>query len=189
MNIIKSGEVEIEGLTPDLKGSYQRLNIPGVLETIDKLIEFDITDNNIMNGLERVVQNTNLKGRWQTLNKQPLTICDTGHNVDGVNMIINQLGQYNYEQLHIVWGMVEDKSINEVLTLLPTEAHYYFCAADIPRALNANKLANEALKLNLKGESYKSVLEAIAAAKINARNNDLIFIGGSTFVVAEIEEL
>jgi len=189
LNIIKSGEVEIEGLTPDLKGSYQRLNIPGVLETIDKLIEFDITDNNIMNGLERVVQNTNLKGRWQTLNKQPLTICDTGHNVDGVNMIINQLGQYNYEQLHIVWGMVEDKSINEVLTLLPTEAHYYFCAADIPRALNANKLANEALKLNLKGESYKSVLEAIAAAKINARNNDLIFIGGSTFVVAEIEEL
>ncbi len=188
-NIIKSEKIEIEGLTPDLKGSYQQLNIPGVLETLGKLRGFDITDSNIKNGLEKVVLNTSLKGRWQILNNKPLTICDTGHNIDGVNMIINQLGQYNYEQLHIVWGMVEDKSIDDVLSLLPKDAQYYFCAADIPRALDAKQLAKEADNLKLKGKIHKSVSEAITAAKINANPKDLIFIGGSTFVVAEIEEL
>ncbi len=189
VNIIKSGEVEIEGLKPDLKGSYQLLNIPGVLETLDKLNGFNITDEHIKKGLENVVHNTGLKGRWQILNKSPLIICDTGHNVDGVRMIIDQLDKYNYKKLHIVWGMVEDKSIMGVLTLLPTEAQYYFCAADIPRALNAKILANEASKIKLSGKEFDSVSIAISSAKKNAAADDLIFIGGSNFVVAEIDEL
>ncbi len=188
-NVIKSGKVEIEGLKLDLKGNYQRLNIPGVLDTVGKLREFNIAENHIKNGLEHVIQNTGLKGRWQVLNKEPLIICDTGHNIDGVNMIIDQLSQYDFEKLHIVWGMVEDKSIDEVLTLLPVEAQYYFCAADIPRAKNAKLLANQASEFKLKGKEFDNVSEAIADAKKNASENDLIFIGGSTFVVAEIEGL
>jgi len=189
VNIIKLGKIKIEGIKPDLKGNYQQLNLPGVLQTLDKLKGFDITNNHIKDGLEKVVKNTSLKGRWQQLNQKPLTICDTGHNIDGVNMIIGQLAEYGCNNLHIVWGMVEDKSIDEVLKLLPPKAQYYFCAADIPRALNAGILAGKALKFNLEGKSFTSVKEAITNAKKNAAQNDLVFIGGSTFVVAEIEEL
>ena len=148
-----------------------------------------ISEDHIKRGLEKVVQNTSLKGRWQILTKSPITICDTGHNTDGVKMIVEQLRQCNFKNLHIVWGMVEDKSIGEVLTLLPTEAQYYFCAADIPRALNEKKLRKEAENYNLIGDSFPSVKSAIFRAKIKAEQNDLVFIGGSTFVVAEIENL
>ncbi len=188
-NVIRNRKVYLEGLLPDLKGNYQLLNIPGVLKTIDELTFFDISENHIKRGLENVVQNTGLKGRWQILAEYPITICDTGHNTDGVKMIIAQLNQYNYNKLHIVWGMVEDKSIEEVLSLLPTNAEYYFCAANIPRALNAGTLKHEARTFNLKGEAYASVDDAIENARVKADKDDLIFIGGSTFVVAEIDNL
>lgn len=188
-NVIKSNEIIIEGLDPDLKGNYQQLNIPGVLQTIDLLIGFTITNEHTRTGLEHVVDNTGLKGRWQVLDQKPTIICDTGHNIDGIKMIVDQLIDYSYDQLHIVWGMVEDKLIDDVLNLMPKNANYYFCAADIPRALDVTILASAALSFGLKGMTYKSVREAINNAKTNAKSEDLIFIGGSTFVVAEIENL
>ncbi len=188
-NVLKNDTVFLEGLLPDLKGNYQLLNIPGVLACLTHLSKFSISEKNIKDGIECVAKNTGLKGRWQILNEKPITICDTGHNIDGVTMVIQQLKSYSYKQLHIVWGMVEDKSIGEVLELLPANASYYFCAADIPRALNAKTLTSEAAKFKLIGNCYKSVNEAILAAKKNAGKEDLIFIGGSTFVVAEIDEL
>ncbi len=188
-NVVYNNQVQIRNVIIDLKGNYQQLNLPGVLQTINLLQGFSIKKKHIKKGLEKVVANTGLKGRWQQLSDSPITICDTGHNVDGVKMIINQLSQYDYKKLHIVWGMVEDKSINEILELLPKNAHYYFCAANIPRAMPAKKLRKEAANYHLIGDSYPSVKSAIWAAKINAKPNDLIFIGGSTFVVAEIEDL
>jgi len=188
-NVIRNRKVYLEGLLPDLKGNYQLLNILGVLKTIDELTFFDISENHIKRGLEKVIKNTSLKGRWQILAESPITICDTGHNTDGVKMIIEQLNQYDYSKLHIVWGMVEDKSIEEVLSLLPTNAEYYFCAANIPRALNASTLKHQARTFNLKGEAYASVDDAIKNARVKADKDDLIFIGGSTFVVAEIDNL
>lgn len=188
-NVILKNKIVIEGLKLDLKGTYQQYNLPGVLQTIDLLDGFNITSEQIRAGLERVISNTGLKGRWQILGSNPTIICDTGHNVDGVRMIIDQLNSYSYNRLHIVWGMVEDKSLDEVLALLPKEATYYFCAADIPRALGENILKSNAGGAGLLGDSYKSVKLAIDQAKRNADLKDLIFIGGSTFVVAEIENL
>ena len=189
LNCLKSNQLLIEGLKPDLKGDYQRLNLPGVLQTIDLLKGYKITEDQLRAGLENVIINTGLKGRWQLVGEHPLIIADTGHNLDGVQMIVNQLKSYSYTQLHIVWGMVDDKSINEVLELLPKDAMYYFCAAHIPRALPPAVLNKKAGELGLKGDVYDSVALAIKNAKQNADDNDLIFIGGSTFVVAEIEEL
>ena len=188
-NVILLNEIWIEGLKLDLKGSYQRYNLPGVLKTIDLLESFTITEEHIRAGLENVIANTGLKGRWQTLSAEPTIICDTGHNLDGVKLIIDQLNSYSFNKLHIVWGMVEDKSIEEVLSILPKEATYYFCAADIPRALDSEILEKEAAKNGLRGNAYQSVAEAIDQAKKYARKDDLVFIGGSTFVVAEIAEL
>ena len=153
-NVIFKNEIIIEGLMLDLKGSYQQYNLPGVLQTIDLLSGFNITSEQIRAGLEKVIANTGLKGRWQILGSKPTIICDTGHNVDGVRMIIDQLNSNTYNRLHIVWGMVEDKSIDEVLALLPKEATYYFCAADIPRALNARKLESSAKKMQFKSSHF-----------------------------------
>lgn len=188
-NMYQFDKLIIEGLKPDLEGQYQQLNIPGVVQTIKLLSGFNISDEHIREGLENVVKNTDLRGRWQVLSKQPLVICDTGHNVDGVKLILEQLRTIDFKQLHIVWGMVEDKSLDEVLELMPTDAIYYFCAANIPRALNSIILKSEAERFNLIGAVFNSVNEAITVAKKNADKEDLIFIGGSTFVVAEIEEL
>ncbi len=188
-NVIRNNKILIEGLKPDLKGSYQQLNIPGVIQAIHLLDGYTITEEDISIGLENVVRNTGLKGRWQQLGNNPTIICDTGHNLDGVEMIMNQLKSCSYDQLHIVWGMVDDKSIEEVLELLPKDATYYFCAADIPRALDVNLLTDSAASLGLRGKPFTTVKEAIATARINAKPEDLLFIGGSTFVVAEIDDL
>ncbi len=188
-NCIQSDQLFIEGLKPDLKGDYQQYNLLGVLQTINLLNGFEITENNIKEGLENVIKNTGLKGRWQVLGTNPTIICDTGHNIDGIAMIVNQLKSYSYEKLHIVWGMVDDKSIDEVLKLMPQEAIYYFCKADIPRGLVVEVLQKNAAKFGLKGEGFASVNKAIKTAQKNATKKDLLFIGGSTFVVAEIEDL
>lgn len=188
-NVYCHNELVIEGLRPDLKGVYQRYNLLGVLQTLDRLNGFQVSEEAIRNGLENVITNTGLKGRWQQLNLVPMTICDTGHNVDGVRFIVRQLHQYTFRKLHIVWGMVADKSADKVLDLLPKSAVYYFCAADIPRAMKPEKLQITAVMHRLEGNVYSSVKEAVDEAKKQADKEDLIFIGGSTFVVAEIEEL
>jgi dihydrofolate synthase/folylpolyglutamate synthase len=125
-------------------------------------------------------------GRWQTLNTNPLIICDTGHNLDGIKLVLENINQVNYKQLHFVIGMVKDKDISKILGLLPQNAIYYFCAPQLERAKPANELRLEAKNFNLLGKDYKSVNEALLAAKEGTNQNDFIFIGGSTFVVAEV---
>ncbi|MEG2277311.1 MAG: folylpolyglutamate synthase/dihydrofolate synthase family protein [Odoribacter sp.] len=169
----------------ELKGFYQRKNIPAVLEAV-KHLPLPITDEQIRRGIARVITNTGLFGRWQTLEKQPLTICDTGHNIDGITEVVRQLKTCSYRCLHFVIGMVSDKDVNSVLQILPKEAVYYFCKASIPRAMDEHTLAEKAQCAGLKGSCYATVAEAYSEAKAQATKEDMIYIGGSTFVVAEV---
>lgn len=179
---------QLLNLHPELHGFYQRKNIPTVLETVQVLREQGLTlpDQAVRQGIERVVTNTGLLGRWQVLSEHPYTICDTGHNVDGITEVVAQLHACHYHHLHIVLGMVNDKDIDGVLVLLPRNATYYFCKASIPRAMDEHTLADKASRLGLHGYTYPTVAEAYAAAKNAASPLDMIYIGGSTFVVAEV---
>lgn len=172
----------------DLLGSYQLNNLKTVLNAFDLLSNRlnKITIESIYNGLEKVVENTGLLGRWQILGVKPLTICDTGHNKEGLTYIIEQIKQTVYKKLHFVLGVVDDKNIDQILEMMPKDALYYFTNAKIPRALNKDVLKTKAEKYSLKGLSYETVEDALKNAKKNAGDNDLIFIGGSTFVVAEV---
>ena len=165
--------------------NYQKENINTSISAI-KILDWKISNQEINDGIKNVNQNTGLRGRWETLSKNPKIICDTGHNVDGISNIINQLKQIKFNNLHIVFGTVNDKKINDILNLLPKDAKYYFCKAKIDRALNADKLKSIANEYKLIGESFESVEKALLNAKNNAKKEDLIFIGGSTFVVAEV---
>mgnify|MGYP002630441445 CR=1 FL=1 len=172
----------------DLKGDYQIHNIKTVLQSIAilKTKGFSISEENIKNGLQKVVENTGLLGRWQTLKEQPKVICDTGHNKEGLYYVFKQLKQESFKKLHIVFGVVNDKDLNSILPLFPKNATYYFCKPNIPRGLNATDLQQKCLKFNLVGNVYSSVKEAYNESLSLAEDKDLIFIGGSTFVVAEV---
>ncbi|GHB48599.1 bifunctional folylpolyglutamate synthase/dihydrofolate synthase [Mongoliitalea lutea] len=174
-----------------LLGNYQAKNLPGVLKTIDVLQAkgWTITMDAMQQGLQSVIDLTGLKGRWQILAEKPLLICDTGHNEDGIRMILDQLEQYEYHQLWMVLGMVNDKDVSKILSLLPKAAQYIFCQASIPRAMPAEDLAKQAASVDLQGVVIPNVNEAIEFAKKKAAPEDLIFIGGSTFVVAEINDI
>jgi dihydrofolate synthase/folylpolyglutamate synthase len=187
----EEGKIRFQHLALDLIGEYQRFNLPGVLVTLDLLREkgFGIRDSHILEGLKQVKKLTGFKGRWQILNEKPLTICDTGHNVDGITQVVAQLQHLPHPQVHFVFGAVNDKDINPILALLPRQYTYYFCQAQIPRALPVEELMKLASESGLNGTSYPTVPAAIAAAKTIAQENEVIFIGGSTFVVAEIEDL
>ena len=168
-------------------GLYQKKNLTTVFCAIDLLRErFGITDPMIRDGLANVIRNTHLMGRWQILNDDPLTIADTGHNVDGIREVVRQLSEMTYNKLHFVIGMVNDKDIDHVLQLLPHHCEYYFCKADIPRGLDANILAQKAFELGLNGKVYDSVRDAYQSALNAAYFDDVIFIGGSNFIVAEV---
>ena len=171
----------------DLNGNYQKENINTVVTAILELqkVGWKIKNKDIQNGLLYTKKNTGILGRWQKLKEKPLIICDIAHNKDGINAIIKQLKKQKYNNLHIVFGTVNDKSL-DILSLLPKDAKYYFCKPNIPRGLNEVILQNSASRKKLKGKCYHSVKDALKAAKINANKEDLIFIGGSTFVVAEI---
>ena len=172
----------------DLKGDYQVKNIQTVVTAI-KILQnknYNISTNNIKKGLLRVINNTGLLGRWQVLNQEPKVVCDTGHNREGLIYVMKQLSNEVYNHLHIVFGVVNDKDLTSIIDLLPKNATYYFCKPDISRGLDAEELRMFFNEYNLIGESYKSVDEAYKAAKEKANKDDFIFIGGSTFVVAEI---
>mgnify|MGYP000854502339 FL=1 len=183
----RNGSILFENLSIDLLGNYQIKNLPGVLTAIPLLVEkgFCIKKKNITNGLANIVTKTGLIGRWQLLGRNPLIICDTGHNVDGIRCIVEQISKTPHNKTHFVLGMVGDKDIDGILELLPKSARYYFANASIPRALSVNELATKSKSHGLIGQSYQSVSEAIKNAKTNAQPNDLIFIGGSTFTVAD----
>ena len=172
----------------DLKGEYQKENINTAITATQQLQQqgWIISESNIENGLLKIVANTQLLGRWQTLSEIPHIICDTGHNEDGVKQISKQLKNTKYKQLHFVFGTVNDKNLDGILPLLPKDAIYYFCEANIPRAMNATELKLQAENFQLKGNTFTSVKQALSKAKDNANAADLIFVGGSTFVVAEV---
>ncbi|SFG73016.1 bifunctional folylpolyglutamate synthase/dihydrofolate synthase [Pedobacter insulae] len=172
----------------DLTGTYQQKNILTVLESIQQLknLGYEISDYAVYSGLATTKKITGLQGRWQRLSTNPLVICDTGHNIAGITEVLKNIFATAHQKLHFVIGMVKDKDISSVLTLLPKNASYYFCAPKLERALAANELAIEAATFGLKGSVFPSVKEALEKAKYNANKNDLVFIGGSTFVVAEI---
>lgn len=172
----------------DLIGTYQLKNIKTVLATINQLINrgYHISQENIRAGLLNVIKNTGLLGRWQVLNKRPKTVCDTGHNREGLKQVIAQVLNEEFEVLHMVFGVVNDKDLNTIADILPKNAIYYFCKPNIPRGMDAHKLKAELEGYNLKGEVYNSVSEAYKTALNAAGDNDFVFVGGSTFVVAEI---
>jgi dihydrofolate synthase/folylpolyglutamate synthase len=178
-------------LSLPLKGAYQCHNVGGVMQTLEVLNARRISFSReaVHTGLEKVVVNTGLKGRWQILGHNPLVICDTAHNPDGIREVVRQLGLTPGGRRHMVLGVVKDKDVGAVLRLLPTDANYYFCQAKVPRALPAVELAQVARGLGLQGDSYNSVSKAVQAARSAAGRNDIVFIGGSTFVVAEVEGL
>ncbi len=174
-----------------LLGDYQILNKKTVIKTIrvlQSIDEFKISESHIKNGLLHVIKNTGLCGRWQQLQEFPKVICDTAHNRDGLKIVIAQVLQQEYNDLHIVLGVVNDKELKDILPLFPKSATYYFCKPNIPRGLETTVLMEKALENKLIGEVYSSVSEAYKAAKRKAVKEDLIFVGGSTFVVAEILE-
>ncbi|MFW0718798.1 bifunctional folylpolyglutamate synthase/dihydrofolate synthase [Pedobacter sp. N23S346] len=188
LSVFQDGIIKYKNLHSDLTGIYQQKNILTVLaalNVLDQKTEFKIDEKSIFKGLRNVKKLTGLQGRWQTLQTNPLVICDTGHNEAGITEVIKNINQTPYEKLHIVFGMVNDKDIKKVLSLMPKEATYYFCKPDLERGLSAAELATQASAFNLVGEIYPSVLAAKDTAIKNAASNDLVYIGGSTFVVAE----
>jgi dihydrofolate synthase/folylpolyglutamate synthase len=191
LEVIKNDELYLSDLDLPLKGNYQAKNIKGVLKAVDVLREngLKISKEDLIAGLEQTVTQTGLKGRWQKLGNSPLIICDTGHNSDGIGELVKQIGQQKYSKLFFLLGMVKDKEPDEVLKLLPADAYYYFCQAKIPRAMEAELLMKKAEKFGLKGEVEPEVNHALEKAKKRADKDDFIFIGGSTFVVAEINDL
>lgn len=186
--IVFADKIVKEDYESDLVGTYQSKNIKTTVQTIKTLQAsgYKITEQHLKFGLLNVIKNTGLLGRWQVLNQSPKVVCDTGHNREGLTYVMQQLLNETFKVLHIVFGVVSDKDLESIVDLLPEEAIYYFCKPNIPRGLNANKLKQSFTKYNLNGEAYNSVNEAYEKAFKNAGKDDFIFIGGSTFVVAEI---
>ncbi len=185
-DIIFAEDCSISGYQTDLLGSYQLKNVKTAVAAIKLLTSFATTEAHITKGLLNVVNNTGLLGRWQVLQQHPKVICDTAHNKEGLTFVLEQLSDEPCDQLHIVLGTVNDKKLTGILPMFPKEAIYYFCRPEIPRGLSAEALQREAKQFGLKGASYSSVEEAYKKALNKAGKNDLIFVGGSTFVVAEV---
>lgn len=196
--IYENEKILFDELIIGLAGNYQLKNVPTVLQSVSLIKNLfpKINDQAIKNGIRKVKENTGLQGRWQILNTNPLIIADVAHNEAGIQLVVEQLNSIIKDanaklksltpKLHIVFGIVNDKTPSTILSYLPIDAKYYFCKADIPRALDADELKKIATTFNIFGESYPSVLKALEAARKNASTNDIIFIGGSTFVVAEV---
>ena len=186
--IIFSEDFPASRLTSDLNGNYQKHNIQTVSIAIEKLTKtgWKISEDDVYNGLLKVRKNTGLRGRWDVLRTNPKVICDTAHNKEGLSYVFDQLKEEKYEKLHIVFGVVSDKDLGSILPLFPKTATYYFCKPNIPRGMDQFELQKRCLASGLHGEAYNSVKAAFASALKNSTKHDVIFIGGSNFVVAEM---
>ena len=187
--LISAEELKWDGQMPEfeLQGDYQEKNLKTILATLKVLSrKLEISDETVRKGLRSVCERTGLMGRWQTLRERPKTVCDVGHNTGGSEYIVRQLARQQYKTLRIVIGMVNDKDINGVLSMLPKDAEYYFTRAKVARALKPEELQEKATEHGLKGRCYQSVKDAYDAAVADAKADDFIFIGGSCFVVAEV---
>ncbi len=189
-NVRLNNQFFFENLKVNLHGIFQKKNIQTALQTIEVINDLkqfsEIERNHIREGFANLKELTNFKGRWQLIGEQPTIICDSAHNEAGLKIAMKELRKFPKEKLHFVLGVVNDKAFNKILALFPQEAIYYFAKADIPRGLDAEMLKEQAAEFGLKGESYSSVQNALVAAKNAATENDLIYVGGSTFVVAEV---
>lgn len=174
-------------ISSPLAGNYQQKNLRGIICLTEKLkdLGWKIPAGATTAGINNVVINTGLRGRWEILGDHPLIICDTAHNEAGVREVLAQINKLKYQKLHIVWGMVGDKDISSIIKLLPAEARYYFCKPAIPRGLAEHILFDKASQAGLNGKPYDSVRKALKRARKEANKRDLIYVGGSTFVVAE----
>lgn len=181
--IIFADQQKAVPMNSDLKGAYQLKNIQ---TAVVALRELQLPLSTIQMGLKKVVPNTGIRGRWQVMNTSPLTIADVAHNKEGLNFVIPQIKAENYDRLHLVLGFVNDKAVGQLLQLFPAEALFYFAAPDIPRAFPVIKLEEIAKKMNLKFKTFSSVVEALSNAQSIAGTGDFIYVGGSTFVVAEV---
>lgn len=188
MDIFRGDSYFLHGLQLPLPGSYQLKNMVTALAVCEQLnlLGYEITADSIYKGAKNVVRNTELRGRWQQISSNPLTICDTGHNEAGIREVVKQLGLMKFNNLHFVFGTVNDKDISSILTILPKKATYYFCQPQIPRGLDVKLLSAQAEEAGLKGKVYSSVKEALNNAQMAAGENDLVLVGGSNFVVAEV---
>lgn len=186
--ILFAEELTLSDYESDLKGVYQQKNKRTAIATLGVLQSknWNISEAIIQQGFLNVIKNTGLQGRYQILREEPKVICDTAHNKEGLQLVLQQIQSEKYAKLHIVLGVVNDKDLQTVLPLFPKKAAYYFCKPDVPRGLNASFLAAEAEKFELTGAVYRSVLDSYMAALQNASRQDLIYIGGSTFTVAEV---
>ena len=187
LNVTRRRAAEVIHYDLDLAGSYQTRNLPGVLCAVDELRRqgFGITGSDVSGALAHVQQLTGLMGRWQTLATCPLVICDTGHNEDGWREVLANIRSTSHDKLHMVIGVMRDKDLDHMLPMLPQNASYYFCQVAMPRALPATELRAVAAGHKLVGAAFDTVADAIAAARLAATEPDLIFIGGSTFIVAD----
>lgn len=182
---LKTGRV-FSGTIP-LGGDCQARNLQTLFQSFQILKEiYKVTDNHIIAGIRNTVRNTGLQGRWQVLGHDPLIICDTGHNKEGIEFAISQIMKISHRKLHFVIGFVNDKDLGTILPLFPADAEYYFAKASVQRALDSEILMNEALKYNLKGTAFRDVKTALEKALSCSSPEDVIFIGGSTFIVAEV---
>ncbi|HSP83282.1 MAG TPA: folylpolyglutamate synthase/dihydrofolate synthase family protein [Gillisia sp.] len=187
--IIFAEDTETENLVSDLKGDYQVKNIRTVLTAVQQLNKnssWNISPENIKNGLLKVKANTGLRGRWDILQQEPKVICDTAHNAEGLIYALKQLANEKFDSLRIVMGVVSDKDLDKILPLFPKNAKYYFSKPNVPRGMDAEILMEKSLEFGLKGEVYSSVSKAYEAALKDASQRDVIYVGGSTFTVAEI---
>lgn len=189
MDIYQNETERLNNLQSSLSGYYQQKNILGVIaliDTLNKYHNFNISDKEIKQGIKNISSNFPIAGRWQTLCKKPLTICDTGHNEDGLKYVIEQIKNTPHKKLRFVLAMVNDKDVNKVLSMLDKDAEYYLSQAKIPRALPVNELAEKAKQAGISFTQYETISQALAKAQEEAEENDLVFVGGSTFTVAEV---
>ncbi|MCG8307708.1 MAG: bifunctional folylpolyglutamate synthase/dihydrofolate synthase [Cytophagales bacterium] len=175
----------------DLSGEYQLKNIPGVAKVVELMnkMKFPVDRQHFIDGMGHVVKNTGLLGRWQKLGEHPLTICDTVHNEAGVKYLVGQIEKMTFRDLFVIWGMVKEKDPEGIFRCLPKHAFYYFCEASVPRAMSAEKLMKFASESGMEGQVVRNVNDAIATARSRAKEDDLIIIGGSNFIIAEINDL
>ncbi|MCP1382182.1 bifunctional folylpolyglutamate synthase/dihydrofolate synthase [Runella salmonicolor] len=178
-------------ITLDLVGNYQLKNVAGVWQSVELLKQqgFYIPLDAVKSGMAHCTTLTSFKGRWQVLSESPMTVADVAHNYGGLSETINQIKRYDFDQLHLILGFVKDKDVKGVLGLFPTNAHFYFCSFDSPRALPSSELVYIADKVGLIGGIYRDVNEALSAARQKATTNDFIYVGGSTFVFSELSEI
>jgi len=191
IEVHEKGILRFSSLKLSLTGSYQLQNIPGVLATIDYLKKqgFKISDDDIRRGLGSVQKLTGLKGRWQLLGENPTIVADTGHNLEAFQEIVRQILGYEYQKLHLVLGFVQGKAVEKILELFPKNSNFYFCKPSVPRGIEVDELATIAEKLKIRYQTIPLVNDALKRAREVAQKNDFIFVGGSSFVVAELDQI